>query len=168
MSGVRCQVSGKNCKPADLTPDTWHLKPSLGVITMHPFLRIGRRKFLRDSALGLGVAPLISFLIAEPARAEQKPGGPAPSATALMMRATVRVKRPGVDRARAARGIPGAVGVARVGARPAQSGVCPGTCAGRGRGRRTALVEPGILAFHGPAEVQAPGSLRNLAPVRPW
>jgi len=54
---------------------------------MHPFLRIGRRKFLRDSALGLGVAPWISSS-AESARAEQKPGGPAPNSTALMMRAT--------------------------------------------------------------------------------
>ena len=56
---------------------------------MYPFLRIGRRKFLRDSALGLGVAPLIPGLSsAESAGAEQKPGGPAPNSTALTMRAT--------------------------------------------------------------------------------
>jgi hypothetical protein len=48
---------------------------------MYPFLRIGRRKFLRDSALGLGVAPLISSSRAS-AQAEQKPGGPAPISTA--------------------------------------------------------------------------------------
>ena len=53
---------------------------------MHPFLRIGRRKFLRDSALGLGFAPLISSS-SPPARADQKPGGPAPNSTALMMQA---------------------------------------------------------------------------------
>ena len=53
---------------------------------MDPFLRIGRRKFLRDSALGLGVAPLISAT-SESSRAEQKPGGPAPTSTALGMRA---------------------------------------------------------------------------------
>ncbi len=60
---------------------------------MHPFLRIGRRKFLRDSALGLGVAPLIPSS-SQAARAEQKPGGPAPSTTALMMRATFGSKDP--------------------------------------------------------------------------
>jgi hypothetical protein len=60
---------------------------------MHPFLRIGRRKFLRDSALGLGVAPLISSS-AESPRAEQKAGGPVPISTALMMRATLGSKDP--------------------------------------------------------------------------
>jgi hypothetical protein len=54
---------------------------------MQPFLRIGRRKFLRDAALGLGVAPLISSS-SESAQAEQKPGGPALNSTALMMQAT--------------------------------------------------------------------------------
>jgi hypothetical protein len=33
--------------------------PALGSSNMEPFLRIGRRKFLRDSALGLGVAPFV-------------------------------------------------------------------------------------------------------------
>ena len=60
---------------------------------MDPFLRIGRRKFLRDSALGLGVVPLISSS-SESARAEQKPGGPAPSSNALMMRTTFGAKAP--------------------------------------------------------------------------
>jgi hypothetical protein len=56
---------------------------------MYPFLRIGRRRFLRDSALGLGVAPLISRApSSDSARADQKPGGPAPNSSALMMRAT--------------------------------------------------------------------------------
>ena len=45
-----------------LTADTCHLEPDTfsKEPTMYPFLRIGRRKFLRDSALGLGVAPLMS------------------------------------------------------------------------------------------------------------
>jgi hypothetical protein len=62
---------------------------------MHPSLRIGRRKFLRDSALGLGVAPLIAGVSsAESARAEQKGGGPAEKSTPLMMRATFGAKDP--------------------------------------------------------------------------
>jgi hypothetical protein len=60
---------------------------------MNPFLRIGRRKFLRNSAIGLGVAPLI-FSSSESARAEQRPAGLALSSTALMMRATFRAKDP--------------------------------------------------------------------------
>jgi len=60
---------------------------------VNPFLRIDRRKFLRDSALGLGVAPLISSS-SEPAHAEQKPGPPAANTTALMMRATFGSKDP--------------------------------------------------------------------------
>jgi len=55
---------------------------------MYPFLRIGRRKFLRDSALGLGVAPLISSS-SPSARADLKTGSPAPDSTALMMRAAI-------------------------------------------------------------------------------
>ena len=62
---------------------------------MDPFLRIGRRKFLRDSALGLGVAPLIPEVSSsELALAERKPGGPAPNSSALMMRATFGSKEP--------------------------------------------------------------------------
>ncbi|HMD85676.1 MAG TPA: hypothetical protein VKO18_13360 [Terriglobia bacterium] len=62
---------------------------------MHPFLRIGRRKFLRNSALGLGVAPLIKGVSSsESAHAEQKPGSPPPNSTALMMRATFGSKDP--------------------------------------------------------------------------
>src|SRR5208282_1817124 len=73
-----------------LTPETYLRSP-----TMHPFLRIGRRKFLRDSALGLGVAPLIAGVSsAESARAERKPGGPASNSAALMMRATFGSKDP--------------------------------------------------------------------------
>jgi hypothetical protein len=55
---------------------------------MHPFLRIGRRKFLRDSALGLGVAPLMNGVSSESAYPEQKPRGPASNSSALIMRAT--------------------------------------------------------------------------------
>lgn len=56
---------------------------------MHPFLRIGRRKFLRDSALGLGAAPLMPGLaLAEPARGQQRPGSAAPDKSLLTMRAT--------------------------------------------------------------------------------
>ncbi|MGO8792561.1 MAG: hypothetical protein ACLQVL_34955 [Terriglobia bacterium] len=60
---------------------------------MHPFLRIGRRKFLRDSALGLGVAPLISAS-SEAARVAQTPSGPAPNSTAVVMRATFGAQAP--------------------------------------------------------------------------
>ncbi len=53
---------------------------------MYPPLRIGRRKFLRDSALGLGVAPLIPGLSSSAsAGAEQQPGGQAPNSNALTM-----------------------------------------------------------------------------------
>jgi hypothetical protein len=62
---------------------------------MNPLLRIGRRKFLRDSALGLGVAPLISGASSSgSARAEQKPGGFSSNSSALMMRATFGSKDP--------------------------------------------------------------------------
>jgi hypothetical protein len=54
---------------------------------MRTFPRIGLRKFLRDSALGLGVAPLISSSSESP-RADRKPGGPAQNSTTLMMWAT--------------------------------------------------------------------------------
>jgi hypothetical protein len=62
---------------------------------MNPFLRIGRRKFLRDSALGLGVTPLISGVSSsKPLRADQKAGGAAPESNALMMRATFGAENP--------------------------------------------------------------------------
>ena len=47
---------------------------------MNPFIHIGRRRFLRESALGLGVAPLISGLAeSEEARSGSKTAGAAPS-----------------------------------------------------------------------------------------
>ena len=56
---------------------------------MYPFLRIGRRQFLRNSAFGLGVAPLISGLSStETAGAAQKPSGSTSGSTALTMKAT--------------------------------------------------------------------------------
>ncbi|MDR3674280.1 MAG: hypothetical protein P4N24_02240 [Acidobacteriota bacterium] len=56
---------------------------------MHPFLRIGRRRFLRDSALGLGVGPLMNGVSSpKTAHVEQEPASPAPNSTGLMMRAT--------------------------------------------------------------------------------
>jgi len=62
---------------------------------MHPFLSIGRRQFLRQSGLGLGVAPLIAdALSTEPARPEQKSAGAAANSTALTMRATFESKPP--------------------------------------------------------------------------
>ena len=144
MSGVR--ETSNSC----LTPDTWHLTPFRSP-TMHPFLRIGRRKFLRDSALGLGVAPLISGVLHPRVGARgAEAGRPGARLIGPDDAGHVRVKGPGMDRARAPRGFPGAVGVARVGARSSQPGACPGTGAG-GRGRRgTAAVGPGILAFHRP------------------
>jgi hypothetical protein len=46
---------------------------------MNPFLRIGRRRFLRNSGLGLGVAPLIPrFAHATEALSGSKPAGAAP------------------------------------------------------------------------------------------
>ena len=53
---------------------------------MYPFLRIGRRKFLRDSALGLGVAPLIPGMSSSAsAQPQSKPSGSAPISNALLM-----------------------------------------------------------------------------------
>jgi hypothetical protein len=64
-------------------------------LTMYPFLRIGRRKFLRNSALGLGVAPLIPGMTsAESAGAAQKPGGTSLNSAALTMRASFDLKAP--------------------------------------------------------------------------
>ena len=61
---------------------------------MNPFLRIGRRKFLRNSALGLGVAPFFpGRSSAELARTVQKPGA-TPNSNALMMQATFDSKAP--------------------------------------------------------------------------
>ncbi len=55
---------------------------------MNPFLRIGRRRFLRDSAVGLGAAPLISRAIASGAvDANEQPGPASPKGAALTMRA---------------------------------------------------------------------------------
>ena len=62
---------------------------------MHPFLRIGRRQFLRNSALGLGVAPLLPGVSsAEPLNTPQTPHRPAPSSNTLTMRATFGGKVP--------------------------------------------------------------------------
>ena len=62
---------------------------------MHPFLRIGRRQFLRSSALGLGAAPLISGMSsAESAGAARQPAAAAPSANALTMQASFDSKAP--------------------------------------------------------------------------
>jgi len=52
---------------------------------MYPFLRIGRRKFLRDSAVGLGVAPLLSSA-SLPGQMGQKSTKPAEGSNALSMR----------------------------------------------------------------------------------
>ena len=62
---------------------------------MHPFLRIGRRKFLRDSALGLGAAPLMSGVSsAEFPCAEQKPAVPAAKSNAISMRTNFGAEAP--------------------------------------------------------------------------
>ncbi len=62
---------------------------------MNPFLRIGRRKFLRDSALGLGVTPLISGVSSsEPLRADQKADAAAPESNGLVMRANFGARDP--------------------------------------------------------------------------
>jgi len=62
---------------------------------MHPFLHIGRRQFLRNSALGLGVAPLIKGVsAADSGGAQQRPAGLAANSTALTMRATLGAKLP--------------------------------------------------------------------------
>jgi hypothetical protein len=55
---------------------------------MYPFLRIGRRRFLRDSAAGLGVAPLISGIAdSQKAPESSKPGGAASSVGGVTMQA---------------------------------------------------------------------------------
>ena len=54
---------------------------------MHPSFRIGRRQFLRDSALGLGLSPVISTS-AEPAHSAQMPHEAVPDPTVLSMHAT--------------------------------------------------------------------------------
>ncbi len=59
---------------------------------MHPFLRIGRRHFLRNTAIGLGIAPIIPDLARAEAMGEQP--RPAPASNALAMRATFDVKAP--------------------------------------------------------------------------
>jgi hypothetical protein len=62
---------------------------------MYPFLRIERGRFLRGSALGLGISPFVAGVSSsESERAEQKPGGPAPKSTALMMRAAFGSRDP--------------------------------------------------------------------------
>ncbi len=60
---------------------------------MYPFLRIGRRKFLRDSALGLGVAPLMSSTSGAALAGERSTGASANSG-ALMMRSVYGSKEP--------------------------------------------------------------------------
>src|SRR5208282_4706193 len=55
---------------------------------MNPFIHIGRRRFLRESALGLGVAPLISGLAeSEQARSGSRTAGAAPSFKGIKMQA---------------------------------------------------------------------------------
>jgi hypothetical protein len=55
---------------------------------LNPFIHIGRRRFLRESALGLGVAPLISGLAeSEEARPGSKTAGAAPSFEGFKMQA---------------------------------------------------------------------------------
>ena len=67
---------------------------------MNPFLRIGRRKFLRDSALGLGVAPLIPPTSsrqegqAKPAKPLANSGGPIMPAGIPTMRPVWIVREP--------------------------------------------------------------------------
>jgi hypothetical protein len=59
---------------------------------MHPFLPIGRRHFLRNTAIGMGLAPIIPNLARADARGEQS--RPAPSANAVAMRATFDANAP--------------------------------------------------------------------------
>ncbi len=62
---------------------------------MYPFLRIGRRQFLRNSALGLGVAPLIPGVSsAAPPNASQATHGPAMNSNTFTTRATFGGKLP--------------------------------------------------------------------------
>src|SRR5690242_13023510 len=61
---------------------------------MHPFLRIGRRQFLRNSALGLGVAPLIPEIASAESAGTTQPPGAAPNSGALTMQATFDSKAP--------------------------------------------------------------------------
>ncbi len=120
---------------------------------MHPFLRIGRRQFLRNSALGLGVAPLIKGVSASnSAGGQQKPGGVVADSTALTMRATFGAKVPiwivrepnsGFQQQLASREL--ARGLRNLGS-------CPGTYTGRRRARATSRGEPGLFAFHQPRE----------------
>ena len=62
---------------------------------MHPFLRIGRRQFLRNSALGLGAAPMLAGVSsAESTRPEPKSTGPATKSNGVMMHTAFGAKDP--------------------------------------------------------------------------
>jgi hypothetical protein len=55
---------------------------------MNPFLRVGRRKFLRDSALGLGMAPLVPGMAeSSAAHSEPKPSAATANSHSLKMAA---------------------------------------------------------------------------------
>src|SRR5215467_6250965 len=62
---------------------------------MFPFLRIGRRQFLRQSAMGLAGAPLLAGIpAAPPAMPQSKTPRTATESTALTMRAAFDSKSP--------------------------------------------------------------------------
>jgi hypothetical protein len=62
---------------------------------MDPFLRIGRRQFLRNSALGMGATPLIPVLTsAEPKRVAPASRATAATSNVVTMQATFDAKAP--------------------------------------------------------------------------